>query len=734
MFCACVIFGMSLIGCGGGGGSTAPVDQAKVAFAVKLTDGPISKARVYFSALKKDILNDTDYVETDDNGDAVLYVPKAVIDGLDSNDIPFFWAEATPSSKITTSGGSAYLTEISGGADKFYFKSYLPKAAELKEIVSAGNHNAATEVVKSSVISHFSLAEAMMIENKAGLSAPVGKAGLASLSPDDTMLSNMSLLKKNLDNKLKQDDTEVKNKLVYLAGLTKAVAEQGLTEFFASGKNLAQDGLQELLWEAVKTNSTFTTTAVAKFNIATAAIKADFNRDNFWAEKVFSVDALNSLTSAVDSITTAAAKISVAINPIVSSPILCLMFPYDGQSATISQAYEYGIRAALKDFSSEGKVVVTSFDMSPYYDSNGDFMESAFRLDYFGVDKAGKTKQDSVYSNTDVVAVASFQSGISSILAEKEDILILSSGTSSILAQNDHLLPFAASNILQSDAIMHELREIALEKNSNIPYIAIVETRGSLVDYELDLYSGVLNNQSMVESAIETDGQSSISTGVTTKVTYPQLIGTFFIKEKGEVPTASIKALTENLGTKPYVVYAGLTDGFISVLKAFVTSGIEVEHWYTSDGIYVDNIDEKMKEKEITTLPNLSVMSLGVATDGVSSYSTFVTSYNSLLAIPVTANTTPPPIFAQYGYDMGLFLKKSIEATAVLSRAGVKASAMTTTLTINDDGAVTGSKGKSVDVNAISKYDRFDLIENPEIANEWIWKRIGPADFGELSN
>jgi ABC-type branched-subunit amino acid transport system substrate-binding protein len=219
-------------------------------------------------------------------------------------------------------------------------------------------------------------------------------------------------------------------------------------------------------------------------------------------------------------------------------------------------------------------------------------------------------------------------------------------------------------------------------------------------------------------------GVSSPSTGITTKVTYPQLLGTFFVNEAGPVPTAAISSLVASQATTPYVVYAGLTGGFISAVKAFNTSGIDVARWYTSDGVYVDEINQSLTTAGVTELPPVSVMSLGITTSGTN-YSNFVSAFQAKYTTSVT-----PSIFAQYGYDMGLFMKKVVNGINIdndkLTRSVVKTRAMTTSLQAAD-GAVTGKKGSTVPNLEISNYDEFNLTAGG-------WVRIGPADFGELSN
>jgi ABC-type branched-subunit amino acid transport system substrate-binding protein len=705
------VLGFSLIGCGGGGGSTAPVDQPRVAFSVTLTDGPIRNAEVYLASLKGGQLSDTAAV-TDADGKATISVLRSAITNLDNDDVPYFWARSTTSSTVVTYGGSARPL----GSGAVTFKSYLPTASELKTIMQTSALSNDDKVKGSSVVSHFSQAKAMMIEKRAGFTASVALGGVANITGEK--LSELALLKENLDSKLTDASSDATKKLIYMATLTKALVEDGLTQVFTGGKTV-DDGFDNLLLEAVESTSTFSTTMANSLDSLKLEVARDLSASVFG--DVFSQASLVALTSVTAALNlTATINQPAGIHPVPSTPKFYLVFPYTGQSASISRGYEQGVRSALKELESTGAIEVLTME--------SEVADSELRLAFFGEDTAGNTRSGSLYNRADVVAVASFRSGQTNLMANhpaKKDLLTLTSGTSTIFEKGyEQLVRFAASNSAQADAIMHILREKALAENRNIPFITLVETRGSLNEYELDLYSGVLKNQTLVESGLLDTGVSSPSTGITTKVTYPQLLGTFFVNEAGPVPTAAISSLVASQATTPYVVYAGLTGGFISAVKAFNTSGIDVARWYTSDGVYVDEINQSLTTAGVTELPPVSVMSLGITTSGTN-YSNFVSAFQAKYTTSVT-----PSIFAQYGYDMGLFMKKVVNGINIdndkLTRSVVKTRAMTTSLQAAD-GAVTGKKGSTVPNLEISNYDEFNLTAGG-------WVRIGPADFGELSN
>jgi hypothetical protein len=692
---------LALNGCGGGGGGTTSSSTSSTTtygLPVTASDGVIAGAKVHFSSLKGDqILVECTYTEcvTDTNGKATLKIPASVIANLADDDIPFLYVESTTDTSV---GGVSIATDPS----RVKLKSYLPKASVMKSIVATSLLADSVEITQAATVSHFSNAIAVMVEGQLGLTNPVSSSGITNKSTAERneLVATAEQTRKELINRLKTNPNGPEaQKFKGLAVATKAIIDHNIKKILSGGKDRAGGAnIDEILLEMAKTsNMALDSTYNTAFTSIFAAVNTDLGNSIHAGSlpKGFNTTNFKNIAEAA---TKQATGTAISVNPVTKNPKLLLYMPYQGQSASISLAYQKGIEAGL---GSTSAISIVTMDSS--------LSDEALRLSFYGVNNAGQTNSNNIHHNLDYVGVASFYSGQTRIFGSHPDkkMLVLSSGTSSIFEQGyDSVINFAASNKVQMQAMFQKMMDDARKDKALIPYIIFVENDPSLNQYSLDLYSAMLSNQSLVDIALGSDG-SLASTGSTSKVTYPQLLGTFNLFTENntlKVPVNSIKELVKGK-TKVRACYFGLRDNFVTTLKAMQDNSVTIDKWYTADGIYTNDITTALTNAGVTGTPNVSVMSLGATTSGTM-YNTFVSAFNTKHSGNPTAADS---LFNQIGYDMGTYIKKIADninsnASKYMSRKGVLDEAKTTAIS-----GVTGSKGATVLSTQVGWYDEYTL-------------------------
>ncbi|MCO4783234.1 MAG: hypothetical protein KC646_12990 [Candidatus Cloacimonetes bacterium] len=256
----------------GGGGSTTPnnpnASQSVVPLRITLKDGIVRNATVRLASLLQGSLNVT--AETDFGGVATLNIPSEIINSLATNDLVYVYGESTSNSTIDVKGFTQGLQ-----AGQVKLRSYLPAPSYLKSVLASPNKlEDDTQVNKSTTVSHFTNAEAVLFDNE------LKKKGLLSSasSPSASITTNESLISvlTTLRSEIAKPNTPTIRKFKLIAASTKAIIEQNVSTIL-QGQTASITDPDQILFE-IAANETATLEPSFESNIL-PAMQADVNTD-----------------------------------------------------------------------------------------------------------------------------------------------------------------------------------------------------------------------------------------------------------------------------------------------------------------------------------------------------------------------------------------------------------------------------------------------------------------------
>lgn len=252
----------------GGGGITTPVSQSIVPLKITIKDGIVRNATVQLASLLQGSLNIS--AVSDFSGVATLNIPSDVINNLATNDLVYVYGESNTDSTIDVKGFTQGLQ-----AGQVKLKSYLPAPSYLKSVLASSNKlEDDTEVNKSTTVSHFTNAEAVLFDNE------LKKKGLltSASSPTMTITTGESLIAvlTTLRTEIAKPNTPTIKKFKLIAASTKAIIEQNVSTIL-QGQNTSLANSDQILFE-IATNETAILEPSFETNIL-PNMQSDINQD-----------------------------------------------------------------------------------------------------------------------------------------------------------------------------------------------------------------------------------------------------------------------------------------------------------------------------------------------------------------------------------------------------------------------------------------------------------------------
>jgi hypothetical protein len=252
----------------GGEDTGTSTSQSVIPLKVTLRDGIIRNATVTLASLLQGSLNVS--AETDFGGVATLNIPSDIINNLATSDLVYVYGISKADSTVDVKGITRGLQP-----GQVKLKSYLPAPSYLKSILASPNKlEDDTQVNKSTTVSHFTNAEAVLFDNE------LQKKGLlnSASSPTMTITTSESLfaLLTTLRTEIAKPNTPVIKKFKLIAASTKAIIEQNISTIL-QGQTIQITESDQILLEIVS-NETATLEPSFEANIL-PAMQADVNQD-----------------------------------------------------------------------------------------------------------------------------------------------------------------------------------------------------------------------------------------------------------------------------------------------------------------------------------------------------------------------------------------------------------------------------------------------------------------------
>jgi hypothetical protein len=223
---------MFLTHCGGSSDSTPAPAPKFVKLPGKATDGPLRNALVRLATLKRGSLASTR--SSTDTGTYTLSVDANLINGLDSDDLPYIYVESDADTKIEKDDGT-----VKNATTKVQFRSYVDRSSLTKVAKRAladkktveVNKTADKGLAKALTVSHFSNSAAILVDTKL-MEAGVTKKPVTpeSVVASDTTSNLMSMA----EDQIKFVEAEIqkpgamRERFLLLTALTKKAIEEDM--------------------------------------------------------------------------------------------------------------------------------------------------------------------------------------------------------------------------------------------------------------------------------------------------------------------------------------------------------------------------------------------------------------------------------------------------------------------------------------------------------------------------
>ena len=279
----CLVFIVSAIlfqGCGGVSVPSSFVVSETRQFEVIATDGVLKRVNVRLASVLVGSLSKA--VQTDDFGKATLNVPLDAINQLEDHDLIYLYVESVFDSSVVTN--SVLDSEKSLKVGQVKIKSYLGSAEKLKAKAEKYQKlHDDPELSRSSVVSHFSNAVALMLEAEM-----IRNGFIESLITPEKIETDFPILKLVeaesqrrllLDAQTDRDSTLGK-KLKLITVATKGLIEQDIANFLNDGKNnLVSEGSEALLDLAVNSTLELNSQFKGQINQLSLAVESDIKNN-----------------------------------------------------------------------------------------------------------------------------------------------------------------------------------------------------------------------------------------------------------------------------------------------------------------------------------------------------------------------------------------------------------------------------------------------------------------------
>ena len=202
-------------------GTNTPVSQSIIPLTITLKDGIVRNATVQLASLLQGKLNVS--AETDFGGQATLHIPSDIINNLANNDLLYIYGQSNANSTIDVNG---FTQGLQSGQVKL--RSFLPDPGYLKAVLASSNKIEDDPLVKkSSVVSHFTNAEAVLFDNE------LKKKGLlnSASNPNTNITTTESLVSvlNELRSEIQKVGTPTIKKFKLIAAATKAIIEKNIS-------------------------------------------------------------------------------------------------------------------------------------------------------------------------------------------------------------------------------------------------------------------------------------------------------------------------------------------------------------------------------------------------------------------------------------------------------------------------------------------------------------------------
>ena len=248
----CLVFIVSAIlfqGCGGVSVLSSFVVSETRQFEVIATDGVLKRVNIRLASVLVGSLSKA--VQTDDFGKATLIVPLDTINQLEEDhDLTYLYVESVFDSSVVTN--NVLDTEKSLKVGQVKIKSYLGSAEKLKAKAEKYQKlHDDPELSRSSVVSHFSNAVALMLEaemiRNGFIKSLITPEKIETDFPIVKLVEAESQRRLLLDAQTDRESTLGK-KLKLITVATKGLIEQDIANFVNDGKNnLVSEGSEALL-------------------------------------------------------------------------------------------------------------------------------------------------------------------------------------------------------------------------------------------------------------------------------------------------------------------------------------------------------------------------------------------------------------------------------------------------------------------------------------------------------
>lgn len=251
-----------------GNGGTPVVSQSIVPLKVTIKDGIVRNATVQLASLLQGNLNVS--AETDFGGVATLNIPAEIINNLATNDLVYVYGESKNDSTIDVKGFTQGLQ-----AGQVKLKSYLPAPSYLKSVLASPNRlEDDAQVNKSTTVSHFTNAEAVLFDNELKSKGLLNSAS----NPTTTITTTESLIAvlTTLRTEIAKPNTPTIKKFKLIAASTKAIIEQNVSTIL-QGQNISITQSDQILFE-IATNESATLEPSFEANVL-PTMQSDVNQD-----------------------------------------------------------------------------------------------------------------------------------------------------------------------------------------------------------------------------------------------------------------------------------------------------------------------------------------------------------------------------------------------------------------------------------------------------------------------